>query len=113
MLGQTAVDPPAARPSGASHRERLLFGLPVAERRLQLAGVSTSVLEGGAGPSIVLLHGPGEFAAKWRRVLPDLVSQTTSRESPCRRPSSGAVTIARSGWGSRKPRARATAGRCT
>jgi pimeloyl-ACP methyl ester carboxylesterase len=54
-------------------REQLLAGLPVTERRLQLAGVSTAVLEGGEGPPMVLLHGPGEFAAKWMRVLPDLV----------------------------------------
>lgn len=44
------------------------------ERRLESAGVSTAVLEGGDGPPIVLLHGPGEFAAKWLRVIPDLVT---------------------------------------
>lgn len=55
-------------------RERLLARLPVTERRLQLAGVSTAVLEGGAGPPLVLLHGPGEHAAKWVRVIPDLVT---------------------------------------
>ena len=38
-----------------------------------LAGIETSVLEGGEGSPIVLLHGPGEFAGKWLRVLPDLV----------------------------------------
>jgi len=54
-------------------REKLLDGLPVTERRLELAGVSTAVLEGGDGPPVVLLHGPGESAAKWLRVLPDLV----------------------------------------
>ena len=54
-------------------RERLLAGIPVTERRLTLAGISTAVLEGGDGPPIVLLHGPGEFAAKWMRVIPDLV----------------------------------------
>jgi len=54
-------------------REALLHGLPVAERRLDLAGIETSVLEGGEGPPLVLLHGPGEFAAKWVRVLPELV----------------------------------------
>ncbi|WP_265111209.1 alpha/beta fold hydrolase [Halosolutus halophilus] len=54
-------------------RERLLVELPVTERRLQLAGVSTAVLEGGAGPPIVLLHGPGESAFWWMRVIPDLV----------------------------------------
>lgn len=54
-------------------RERLLTGLPVAERRLRLGGVSTAVLEGGEGPPIVLLHGPGEYGAKWLQVIPDLV----------------------------------------
>lgn len=54
-------------------RARLLAGLPVRERRLRLAGVSTAVLEGGGGPPVVLLHGPGEFAARWMRVIPDLV----------------------------------------
>jgi pimeloyl-ACP methyl ester carboxylesterase len=48
--------------------------MPVTERRLELAGVSTAVLEGGEGPPLVLLHGPGEFAAKWLRVLPELVA---------------------------------------
>src|SRR5919197_5155852 len=55
-------------------RERLLAGLPVAERRLELAGISTAVLEGGAGRPVVLLHGPGEYGAKWMRVIPDLVT---------------------------------------
>jgi pimeloyl-ACP methyl ester carboxylesterase len=55
-------------------RQQLLAGIPVTERRRQLAGVSTAVLEGGDGPPVVLLHGPGEFAAKWLRVLPDLVT---------------------------------------
>ena len=54
-------------------REQLLTGLGVAEHRLTLAGVSTAVLEGGDGPPLVLLHGPGEFAAKWMRVIPELV----------------------------------------
>lgn len=54
-------------------REKLLQGVPVSERRLELAGVSTAVLEGGEGPPLVLLHGPGEFGAKWMRVIPDLV----------------------------------------
>ena len=53
-------------------RERLLSGLPVTERRLPLAGVSTYMWEGGDGPPIVLLQ--GEFAAVWMRVIPDLVT---------------------------------------
>lgn len=54
-------------------RARLVAGLPVGERHLELAGTSTAVLEGGEGPPMVLLHGPGESALWWLRVLPDLV----------------------------------------
>jgi pimeloyl-ACP methyl ester carboxylesterase len=61
----------------AEARKRLLADLPVTDRRLEIAGVSTAVLEGGSGPPIVLLHGPGEFAAISMRVIPDLV--TTQR----------------------------------
>jgi pimeloyl-ACP methyl ester carboxylesterase len=61
------------RLGGEAIRERLLTGMPVTERRLELAGVSTAVLEGGDGPPVVLLHGASEFAACWMRVLPDLV----------------------------------------
>jgi pimeloyl-ACP methyl ester carboxylesterase len=53
-------------------RERLLGDLPVTERQLDLAGVSTSSLEGGEGPPLVLLHGQGGFAAMWGRVMPHL-----------------------------------------
>ena len=38
-------------------RRRLLAGIPVTERRVEPAGVSTVVLEGGDGPPLVLLHG--------------------------------------------------------
>jgi pimeloyl-ACP methyl ester carboxylesterase/ubiquinone/menaquinone biosynthesis C-methylase UbiE len=55
-------------------RRRLLAGLPVGEHRYTLAGIGTAVLEGGEGPPLVLLHGPGEHAAKWLRVIPDLVT---------------------------------------
>ena len=60
--------------AGSRHRALLLSGLPVTERRLQVAGVSTAVLEGGAGPPILLLHGPGDFAGMWMRVIPHLVT---------------------------------------
>ena len=55
-------------------RARLLSGLSVSERRVQIAGISTPVLEGGDGPTLVLLHGPGEFAGNWMRVMPDLLA---------------------------------------
>ena len=60
--------------AGHDTREQLLAELPVKERRLELAGVSTAVLEGGHGPPLLLLHGPGEFAALWARVIPNLVA---------------------------------------
>jgi pimeloyl-ACP methyl ester carboxylesterase len=62
------------RLAGDDARERLLARMPVTERHLRLAGVSTAVLSGGDGRPVVLLHGPGEFAAKWMRVIPDLVT---------------------------------------
>lgn len=56
-------------------RERLLGRLPVDERRLELAGIETAVLEGGDGPPILLLHGPGESSSEWMRVLPELAKR--------------------------------------
>jgi pimeloyl-ACP methyl ester carboxylesterase len=74
MNTQYAVEERGRRSAGDDARERLLAGIPVTERRLQLAGVSTAVLEGGDGPPVVLLHGPGGYAAFWMRVIPDLVT---------------------------------------
>lgn len=51
-------------------RKRMLAGLPVTERRLPVAGVSTAVLEGGTGPPLVLLHGGIECGgAYWAPVI--------------------------------------------
>ena len=47
--------------------------LPVAETRIEAAGVATAVLAGGAGPPIVLLHGPGANASHWTEVIRALV----------------------------------------
>lgn len=54
------------------HRARLLAGVAVAERYIDAAGIDTAVLEGGQGPPVVLLHGPGESAVNWRWTIPDL-----------------------------------------
>lgn len=64
---------PAESLSGAQARAQLLADLSVTERRLELAGVSTAVVQGGDGPPVVLLHNPAEHAAKWLRVIPELV----------------------------------------
>jgi pimeloyl-ACP methyl ester carboxylesterase len=53
-------------------RRRLLASLPVRETTLQLAGVSTPVLESGDGEPLVLLHGPAGHAAHWAGVIPGL-----------------------------------------
>lgn len=68
------TEPDGPPPVIPDDRRRLLDGLPVRERRMSLAGISTAVLEGGEGPPVVLLHGPGEHAPKWLRVIPDLAS---------------------------------------
>jgi pimeloyl-ACP methyl ester carboxylesterase len=51
----------------------MLAAIPLTEKIRELNGVSTAVLEGGDGPPIVLLHGQGEFAAIWLRVVPELM----------------------------------------
>lgn len=54
-------------------RRRLLAGIPITERRLQLAGASTSVLEAGDGPPMVLLHGGIETGGiYWAPVIAEL-----------------------------------------
>jgi alpha/beta hydrolase fold len=59
--------------AGEDARARLLSLMPVTERRIELAGISTAVLEGGDGPPLVLLHGPSAYAAVWFQIAPRLV----------------------------------------
>jgi pimeloyl-ACP methyl ester carboxylesterase len=68
----------------ATPHERMLAGLPVTRRRIDLAGISTAVLEGGDGSPLVLLHGGIEcggaiwapvvarLAERHRLIVPDL-----------------------------------------
>jgi pimeloyl-ACP methyl ester carboxylesterase len=54
-------------------RAKALAGLPVTDRSIDVNGVRTALLEGGSGPPILLLHGPGGNASHWMRVIPSLV----------------------------------------
>lgn len=56
-------------------RARLLSALPVRDGWRYLAGLRSAVLEGGQGQPLVLLHGPGAYAAHWMRILPALVER--------------------------------------
>lgn len=73
--------PEAHRRETSSHpapsddaRRQLLAHIPAREQRLVLAGIPTALLEGGSGPPVILLHDPGGHAAKWMRVLPQLMA---------------------------------------
>jgi pimeloyl-ACP methyl ester carboxylesterase len=71
MSAQQDVDRLGRGPTIDDRRGRLLAGLPVTDRRLEVAGVFTAVLEGGHGRPVVFLQ--TEFAAVWMRVIPELV----------------------------------------
>jgi pimeloyl-ACP methyl ester carboxylesterase len=56
--------------TSAESRARMLAGLRVTRRRLDVAGISTSVIEAGQGPPLVLLHGGIECGGiYWAPVL--------------------------------------------
>jgi pimeloyl-ACP methyl ester carboxylesterase len=82
----------ASQLTGETTRQRVLAGAPLTERRLDLAGVSTAVLEGGDGPPVVLLHGQGGWAGMWLPVAADLVR--THRVIAPDLPGLGASTVA-------------------
>jgi pimeloyl-ACP methyl ester carboxylesterase len=64
------------RTDDGAARRRMLEGLPVAEGRLTAAGVSTIVLQGGAGPPLILLQGGIECGgAYWAPVIPALARE--------------------------------------
>jgi pimeloyl-ACP methyl ester carboxylesterase len=54
---------------------RVIEGLPVTIGRLDLAGVSTALLEGGEGPPFVLIHGQGGFAEIMGGIIASLVDR--------------------------------------
>ncbi len=54
-------------------RRRLLAGLPVSERQVSVAKSSSTLLEGGTGPTLILLHGGIECGgAYWAPVIDSL-----------------------------------------
>jgi pimeloyl-ACP methyl ester carboxylesterase len=55
-------------------RRRLVEAAGANEVQLLLAGVPTALLVAGEGTPMILLHGPGEFAERWSRVLPALAA---------------------------------------
>jgi pimeloyl-ACP methyl ester carboxylesterase len=63
-------------PQDQPHR-RLVDGLPLIQRRVDLAGVSTPVSYGGSGPPFLLLHGLGGFKEEWACVVPELIQTNT------------------------------------
>jgi pimeloyl-ACP methyl ester carboxylesterase len=81
-MAETATTASASRQAGAqapltdadTARRALMATMPLVERRLELAGISTAVFEGGAGDPIVLLHGPMANAAHWMGVVTGLVA---------------------------------------
>jgi pimeloyl-ACP methyl ester carboxylesterase len=74
MSRQRIVEESSRRAAGDDARQRVLAGAPVTERRLDLAGVSTAVLEAGDGPPVVLLHGQGGWSGMWLPVIADLLT---------------------------------------
>jgi pimeloyl-ACP methyl ester carboxylesterase len=72
MSRQQIIEDDGAGTTRDEGRQRLLADAPVTERRLELAGVSTAVLEGGDGPPVVLLHGQGGWAGIWLPIMAEL-----------------------------------------
>jgi 4,5:9,10-diseco-3-hydroxy-5,9,17-trioxoandrosta-1(10),2-diene-4-oate hydrolase len=61
------------RHTEGSARDRLMKGLPVQQRRLEVNGIATVVLEGGQGPPLLLLHGGIECGGVyWAPVISQL-----------------------------------------
>jgi 2-hydroxymuconate-semialdehyde hydrolase len=76
MLAQHEATERVGRTSVSDARRVLLSGLPIIERRLFLAGASTSELEAGDGSPLILLHGGiAVGGAYWAPIIPALAQQ--------------------------------------
>jgi 2-hydroxymuconate-semialdehyde hydrolase len=73
---QRATTDDRSRSGDEQLRERILAGVPVSGRRLEVGGVSTMVLEAGDGPPMILLHGGIETGGVyWAPVINQLAEQ--------------------------------------
>lgn len=73
MNTQIPKKPETANVTSNLNRNQLLADIPATEQKINLAGISTTVLTGGEGPPLILLHGPGESSVWWLRVIPRLI----------------------------------------
>lgn len=89
-MPSTLVDDGAGTTPDDAARQRLVAAAGLVERRERLAGIDTSILEGGDGPPMVLLHGQGEYWAVWLPVIDEL--RTTHRLVLVDLPGHGAST---------------------
>lgn len=64
-----------SRSEALAARRRLLGDLSVEERVLEIAGTRTTLVEGGAGAPMVLLHGQGGSVLAWVTILPRLLQR--------------------------------------
>jgi len=74
MSSEPARDGGPVVDDAARGRRQLIAATQLVEQHLTVAGIPTAVLVGGEGPGVVLLHGPGEFALTWMRVIPQLAT---------------------------------------
>ena len=91
MSRQRIAEEARAATDGNDARRRVLAGAPVTERRVELAGVSTALLESGEGPPVVLLHGQGGWSGMWLPFVGDL--GTTHRVIAADLPGLGASEV--------------------
>lgn len=75
MIRDNYIDKHGRQGEADEYRAKLVRELFVAEKHSVLADIPTAFLEGGEGTPIVLLHGPGESAFWWMRVIPDLAEK--------------------------------------